>query len=39
MQKALEDIKSIIADLENMREISMGDLDELGKILKFVVNI
>lgn len=30
MQKALEDIKSIISDLENMREISMSDLDELG---------
>lgn len=30
MQKALDDIKSIIADLENMREISISDLDELG---------
>ena len=33
MQKALDDIKSIIADLENMREISMSDIDELGKFI------
>jgi hypothetical protein len=31
MQKALDDIKGIIADLENMREINMSDIDELGK--------
>lgn len=34
MQKALDDIKSIIADLESMRPISMDDLDELGNIFK-----
>lgn len=31
MQKALDDIKSIIADLENMRQINMDDIEELGK--------
>jgi methyl-accepting chemotaxis protein len=35
MQKALDDIKGIIADLENMREISMSDIDELGKKFNF----
>lgn len=38
MQKALDDIKSIIADLENMREISMGDLDELGRFNDFLLD-
>lgn len=36
MQKALDDIKSIIADLENMREINMSDIDELGNCIQCV---
>lgn len=31
MQKALDSIKSIIGELENMKEISIQDLDLLGK--------
>lgn len=33
MQKALDSIKSIINELENMKEISNQDLDLLGKIV------
>jgi len=32
MQKALDSIKSIINELENMKEISNDDLNVLGKI-------
>jgi methyl-accepting chemotaxis protein len=32
MQKALDFIKSITNELENMREIGIDDLEELGKI-------
>lgn len=32
MQKALDDIKSILSELENMKEISLTDLDRLGKL-------
>lgn len=31
MQKALESIKAIIGELESMKEISIHDLDLLGK--------
>lgn len=31
MQKALDDIKSIISELDNMKEISLKDLDLLGE--------
>lgn len=30
MQKALDDIKSIVSELDNMKEISIKDLDLLG---------
>lgn len=30
MQKALDNIKAIMNELDNMKEISMGDLDLLG---------
>jgi chromosome segregation ATPase len=33
MQKALESIKAIIGELESMKEISVQDLDLLGKFL------
>lgn len=32
MQKALDSIKSIVNELENMKEISIQDLDLLGKM-------
>lgn len=40
MQKALDDIKSIMSELDNMKEISLTDLDRLGEfhlINKFYV--
>lgn len=33
MQKALDNIKSIVSELDNMKEISIKDLDLLGNCL------
>lgn len=38
MQKALEDIKLIISELDSMKEISVSDLNGLGKLI-FCINI
>lgn len=39
MQKALESIKSIMSEIQNMKEISIQDLDILGKFSTFPLNI
>lgn len=39
MQKALDDIKSIMSELENMKEISLKDLDLLGEFIIYSFNI
>jgi hypothetical protein len=39
MQKALEEIKLIINELENLREISTSDLQELGEDRKKINNL
>ena len=39
MQKALESIKSIMSEIQNMKDISIQDLDLLGKFPKFPLNI
>jgi laminin, gamma 1 len=38
MQKALDSIKSIVSELENMKEISIQDLDLLGIIIIIVLS-